>query len=145
MATSSDVGDIANALRLSVGLLTRRARQAQVDGDLSWPERSALARLDRDGPSTSGALAKREQIRPQSMGATLAALEGRGLVRRAVDPVDRRRVVLSLTPAGVEAVRSRRSARTELFARALADGFTADERRVLAAAAPLLERLAQHL
>ncbi len=75
MSQDPDVGQVAAALRVSVGLLLRRLRQVRVEGELSLPESSALARLDRGGPATPSALAKLEQISPQSMGATLAALE----------------------------------------------------------------------
>ena len=95
--TSSEV---AAALRMSIGLLLRRMRQVRVEGELTVPETSALTRLDRSGPATSSALARLEQISPQSMGATLAALEARGLVERHPDPQDGRRVVLSVTEAG---------------------------------------------
>jgi hypothetical protein len=42
-------------------------------------------------------------------------------------------------------LRDRRNAHTELLAQALAGGFTRAELDVLAAAAPLLERLAERL
>ena len=77
------------------------------------------------------------------MGATLAGLEARGLIERHPDPLDGRRVVLSVTAAGQEVLRSRRNARTEQLARALTNGFTPTELNQLMAAAPLLERLAQ--
>jgi DNA-binding MarR family transcriptional regulator len=109
------------------------------------PETSALARLDRGGPATSSALARLEQISPQSMGATLGALEARGLVRRGPDAHDGRRVVLSVTDLGRQLLRDKCVARTRQFARALSAGFTLDELNQLAAAAPLLERLAQSL
>jgi DNA-binding MarR family transcriptional regulator len=130
---------------VSIGLLLRRLRQLQAEGELTLPESSALARLDRGGPATASALARLEQISPQSMGATLAALEARGLVERRSDPEDGRRVVLSLSEAGRQVLRSRRDARTELLARALSTGFTRSELRHLMAAAPLLERLAQSI
>ena len=63
------------------------------------------------------------------MGATLAGLETRGLVARQPDPEDGRRVVLSLTEAGHQVLQDKRNART----------------RLLAEAAPLLERLAQSI
>src|ERR1039458_5380822 len=85
-----DVTEVAAALRVSIGLLLRRLRQARPAGELSLPETSALAPLDRSGPATSSALAKLEQISPQSMGATLAALEAHGLVERRPDPEDGR-------------------------------------------------------
>lgn len=145
MTEEPDVHDIAAALRVSIGLLRRRLRQVRAGDDLTMPESSALARLDRTGPATPGALAKAEQISPQSMGATLAALEARGLVERHADPADGRRVVLSVTAAGLELLRTKRGARIEQMAQALSAGFTAAELRHLAAAAPLLERLAQSI
>ena len=145
MSEEPDVHDIAAALRVSVGMLLRRLRQVRPDDELTLPEGSALARLDRIGPATPGALAKVEQISPQSMGATLAALEARGLIERHPDPADGRRVVLSVTEAGLQLLRNKRGARTEQLAQALSAGFTAAEMRQLAAAAPLLERLAQSI
>jgi DNA-binding MarR family transcriptional regulator len=120
-------------------------RQVRVEGELSVPETAALARLDRSGPATSSALAKLEQISPQSMGATLSALEARGLVGRGADAQDGRRVVLSVTEAGRQVLRNKRDERTEQLARALSAGFTRAELSQLQAAAPLLERLAHSI
>jgi DNA-binding MarR family transcriptional regulator len=145
MTDGPDIEDIAGALRASIGLLLRRIRQAPATGELTLPESSALTRLDRGGPTTSSALAKLEQISPQSMGATLAALEARGLVDRSPDPQDGRRVVLSITDAGMEMQRTRRNARTQQLARALAGEFTDAELAQLMATVPLIERLAQCL
>jgi len=145
MAQDPDVDQIAGALRVSIGLLVRRLRQVQAEGELTLPETSALARLDRGGPATPSALAKLEQISPQSMGATLGALEARGLVERRPDPEDGRQVVISPTEAGLQALRNRRNARTEALAQALSTGFTRSELKELKAVAPLLERLAETL
>ena len=145
MSEDPDAGDVAAALRVSIGLLLRRLRQAPADGELTLPESSALMRLDRGGPATSSALARLEQISPQSMGATLSALEARGLVERRPDPADGRRVVMSLSEAGLQALRNKRNARVEQLARALSSGFTDSELQQLMAAAPLLERLAQSI
>ena len=143
MSGDPDVEEVAGALRVTVGLLVRRLRQVEGPGDLTLPERSALARLDRGGPATPSALARQEQISPQSMGATVAALEARGLVERRPDPEDGRRAVISVTGAGLRALWDRRSARTRQIARALSAGFTRAEIAQLSAATPLLERLAQ--
>jgi DNA-binding MarR family transcriptional regulator len=145
MSRDPDVYEVAGALRESVGLLLRRMRQARPEGELTLPESSALTRLDRGGPATPSALAKLEQISPQSMGATLATLEARGLVERRPDPEDGRRAVMSLTEAGRQVLRDRRSARVEQLAQALSTGFTRAELSHLMAAAPLLERLAQSI
>src|SRR5262249_8547160 len=119
MVQDLDADDVAAALHVSIGLLRWRLRQVQVPGELSLPERSALARLDRGGPATPSALARLEQITPQGMGATLAGLEARGLVERQPDPQDGRRAVMSLTETGRHALQARRDARTEQIARAL--------------------------
>ncbi len=145
MSDDPDVEQLAAALRVGIGLLLRRLRQVRPDGELTLAESSALVRLGRSGPATPGALAKQEQISPQSMGATLAALEARGLVQRQPDPADGRRVVLSMTAAGLEVLRSKRDARVGQLARALATEFDATELDQLKAAVPLLERLAQSI
>jgi DNA-binding MarR family transcriptional regulator len=145
MSRKVDVDSVAGALLVSVGLLRRRLRQVRSDGGLTLPETSALARLDRGGPATSAALARQEQISPQSMGATLSALEARGLVARRPDQEDGRRVVLSVTDAGRQVLRDKRAARTEQLAQALSTGFTQSELEQLMAAAPLIERLAQSI
>ena len=140
-----DAHEVAAALRVSIGLLRRRLRQVQPEGELTLPETSALARLDRGGPATPGELAKLEQISPQSMGATLGALEERSLVARRPDPSDGRRAVLSLTDAGRQMLQDKRTARTQQLAQALSAGFTPAELGQLMAAAALLERLAQSI
>lgn len=143
MVDEPDATEVAAGLRVSIGMLVRRLRLVQSRGELTMPESSALARLDRGGPATASALARLEQISPQSMGATLSGLEARGLIVRHSDPQDGRRVVLSLSDAGLQALRDKRNARTERLASALSSGFSQTELRQLMAAVPLIERLAQ--
>ncbi|MEW1654999.1 MULTISPECIES: MarR family transcriptional regulator [unclassified Streptomyces] len=140
MTHSSDVDDLAGALYGGLSLLARRLRQLP-PGELSLPERAALSRLDRAGPATAAELARAEQITSQAMGTTLGALEGRGLVERRRDPHDGRRIIMSLTEAGVEVLRHKRDARSRQLAEALREGFTDAELETLKAAAPLIERL----
>ena len=145
MTVSLDVESVAAELLNSIGLLRRRLRRVAAEGELTMPESSALARLDRGGPTTSAALARLEQISPQSMGATLGALEARGLIERAPDPEDGRRVILSLSPAGRDARRHRRDALVRQLAEALEGEFDATELAQLLAAAPLIDRWAQRI
>jgi len=120
-------------------------RQIPTGDELTLSESAALARLDRGGPATAAALARAEQISPQSMGATLAALEARGLIERTPDPEDGRRVILSLNDAGLQILRDRRNARTERLAQVLASELTPAELEQVMAVAPLLERLTQSI
>jgi DNA-binding MarR family transcriptional regulator len=143
MVSEANIRETAAALQLSVGLLKRRARETARDGELSAPEMSVLSRLDRNGPGTTAALARWEQITPQAMGATVAALEARELIARTPDPEDGRRSILTITEGGERVLRTGRNALTDLMARALAGGFTPSEIDRLRVAAPLIERLAQ--
>jgi DNA-binding MarR family transcriptional regulator len=135
----------ATRLRVGVGAFKRRTQDRLSEGDLTVPQLTALSRLDRLGPSTTAELARREQITPQAMGATIAGLEQRGLVTRQPDSVDGRRALLSLSPAGQAAVSSGRSAVVDRVADVLAESFSSEEIATLDAAALLLERLAQLL
>ena len=143
LAAQPDAHEVAAALRLSVGLLLRRMRQARPDGELTLPEAAALTRLGRGGPATPSALARQEQISPQSMGATIAALEARGLVERRPDPADRRQAVIHVTDAGQQKLTDKQNARIAQFAKALSASFSPEELSQLMTAAPLIERLAQ--
>jgi DNA-binding MarR family transcriptional regulator len=145
MAKAKTTEALAQELRTGIGLLLRRLRQVPVEGDLTLPESAALVRLDRHGPAGASELAKAEQISPQSMGATLAGLEARGLIGRTPDPDDGRRHILSPTKAGLATLRSRRNAKSEAMATALDAEFSAAELERLRAAAPLIERLAQSI
>jgi DNA-binding MarR family transcriptional regulator len=145
MARDRDADQVAGALRVSVGLLVRRLRQTQAGDELPLPQSSTLARLERDGPTTASALARVEQISQQSIGATLAALEARGFVERRPHPEDGRQSLVSATESGRRTVRGRREAHIDRMARALDADFTREELARLAAAAPLIERLAQHI
>jgi DNA-binding MarR family transcriptional regulator len=142
MPDEPDVVDVAEALGMSLGLLRWRLRQTPV-GELSLSERSAMTRLDRGGPATAAALARREGISPQGMGLTLGALEERGLIERRADPEDGRRVLVSLSEQGRQSLRDKRNVRTQQIAKALSSGFTDAELTTLRVAAPLIERLAE--
>lgn len=141
-----DPDGIAAALLASISVLLRRVHQVPVGDGLTLPERTALSRLDSLGPSTSAALAREVQITAQAMGATLAALSDRGLIERRPDPDDGRRVLLTVTEAGLQALKNKRNARIEQLSQALTgSAFTHDELAHLAAAGPLLERLAHNV
>jgi DNA-binding MarR family transcriptional regulator len=141
MADRPDIDALAAVVYQAFSLIARRGKQMQATGDLTLPERVALARLDRGGPATAADLARVEQITPQAMRVTLASLETRLLVQRRTDPADGRRQVLSLTPAGVGAVRDDRDTRAQRFAQVLSEEFSPAELVRLANVAPLIERL----
>jgi DNA-binding MarR family transcriptional regulator len=135
----------AYGLQVAIGAFKRRVREAQGKGDLTGPQLAALSRLDRLGAMTTADMARREQISPQAMGSTIGSLEQLGLVARSADAGDGRRSILSLTPAGLAAIRSGRNAVADRVAVVLEESFADHETALLAAAAPLIERLADLL
>jgi DNA-binding MarR family transcriptional regulator len=141
----SRVRETASRLRVAIGAVNRRIREASAAGELSIPQLTALSRLDRLGPMTTAELARREQISPQAMGATIASLEKLGLVARSADAADGRLPILGLTPEGLAAVHSGRNAVVDQILAVLEESFTDEETEILAAAAPLIERLADLL
>lgn len=98
---------VARDLAVLVGRLRRQFRNVYGDDDLTPTQVSVMSRLHRDGPSVASALANAERVRPQSMAATLAALESEGLIARLPDPADGRRAIVSLTDGGAALVEGR--------------------------------------
>jgi DNA-binding MarR family transcriptional regulator len=145
MAEARDTEELAGSLLESIRLFIAAARTPRAVGELSAPEIAALIHIRRAVETTSGALARLAGISPQAMGATIAALEARGLIEREKDAGDGRRILLRLTDAGREVMDARRDARAAAIARELGQRFDADELATLRAAAPLLARLAEGL
>jgi DNA-binding MarR family transcriptional regulator len=141
MATATDTTMLAGGLRITLGHLIRRLRAERRRFSLS--QASVLGRLDRAGPSSIGALASAECVRPQSMTQIVADLEGDGLIARKADPSDGRRALVELTPLGLRTLHDDRRDREGWLARKIADDLTPREQRLLADALPLLQRLAE--
>ena len=144
----ADASKVAPDLRLAVGRLARRLRQLYAlrrGEELTFIELAVLSRLHRDGPASASRLANGERVTAQAVGAAVAALHQRGLVQRTPDPHDRRKTIVSLTDPGRSALTLREQAVIDRMVQAVASGYTPAERRQLAAAAPLLERLADLL
>jgi DNA-binding MarR family transcriptional regulator len=133
--------ETAGELRVVIGKLIRKLREQGPQQDLSWSQTAALKRLESDGPMTVTMLAKAEGVRPQSMGATVAALQGAGLLAGEPHPTDGRQTILSLTPACRKWVKAGRAAREDWLSRAISSRFTASEQARLAASVALLKRL----
>ena len=142
--TRSDAG-LATALRISVSRLARRLRvERQAEGlvSLSDTQLAALAVLDTHAAMTPGELAEHEKVQPPSMTRVISVLEERGLVMRAPHPTDRRQVVLTVTEDGRALVSQARRRRDAWLAKRLKE-LTQEERALLRAAAPVLEKLSQ--
>jgi DNA-binding MarR family transcriptional regulator len=109
---------------------------------LSFSALSVLHTLSRRGPLRLTDLTATEQLKQPALTSLVAKLERDGLVSRRRDPRDGRAVLLTLTGAGEEIVRSRHADRMARLSR-LADQLTDEERAALPAYARVLARLTE--
>lgn len=126
----------------SVGLLVRRFRAAGGEHELSWTQAIVMSRLDKGGPATIADLARAEGMKPQSMGAAIAALEELGMVERKPHPTDGRQMNIQLTAQGVAVRNSTRDAKRTWLTHAVTQ-LDDREREALFAAGEIIKRLAE--
>lgn len=140
-ATKTDAG-LAAELRLSVFRLRRRlVSEGDPSNELSLGAMAVLGCLHRRGPLQIGELATYERVRPPSMTRTVTALESAGYVERRPHESDARLVMVHLTDQGRATLLADRKRRDAWLACQLRD-LGAEDRALLRAAAPILERLA---
>ncbi|MEV0357902.1 MarR family transcriptional regulator [Nocardia sp. NPDC050697] len=128
----------AEQLRLAVGRFVRRVRSADT---MPAGQAAVLGHLRRDGPLAIVALAEREGVRHQTMARTVKLLTDQGLVEVGPDPVDRRRVVVTLSAAGSARLDDEQANRADWIAQAVQAQLTAQERAVLRRFPAVLEKL----
>lgn len=136
--------DATTELARALGMLWRRLRAAggSAEDELSWTHLGVLSRLDKDGPLTTADLARKEGMRPQSMGAVVATLEELGLVARRAHPTDGRQVHLILTSRGEALRRRTREAKRSWLEQAIAR-LDARDQATLFAAAEIIRRMVE--
>lgn len=93
-------GCSCSALRRATRHMTRIYDAALAPAGIGVNQYSILTRLDRDGALALNALAALLVMDRSSLGHLLRPLEERGLLALDVDPEDRRRRRITLTPAG---------------------------------------------
>lgn len=140
---SDNVNGAASAIRRSVIRLVRRLRLERADEALSLFKLSILGILYRKGPVTATDLATREAIRPQSLTRLLASLEKRGFVSRQPDGRDRRRLLISLTAEGKNALLADVRRKERWISERMKQALSPDECGLLLRASRLLDRLAE--
>jgi DNA-binding MarR family transcriptional regulator len=101
-----------------------------------------MLRLETEGAATTAELARAEGVKPQSMGATVAALEEMGIVERKPHPTDGRQMNIALTAKGARVRKDAGVAKRTWLAQAIAK-LDAKEQRNLPAVTALIKRLAE--
>jgi DNA-binding MarR family transcriptional regulator len=132
---SNGVDDLGERLAELAGLAVRARGR-----DLSLTAVSTLATLERTGPHRLTDLAVNEGVTQPSMTAVVSQLENLGYVQRRRDPADGRVVLVSVTRAGRQYLRSSRHGTASVFT-TLIDKLTERDVASLDAALPALRHL----
>jgi DNA-binding MarR family transcriptional regulator len=102
-ATSSPLSlerQICYAMHTTVRAFDAVYRELLSEHGLSYPQYIALMTVGEHGPLTVGRLGELMQLDSGTLSPLLKRMEAAGLVRRARDPEDERRVLVSVTSAG---------------------------------------------
>ena len=135
--------ETADRLHSAAIHLLRSLRAEDRAAGLSGPKLSALSVIVFAGPISMSALAAAEQVRPPSMTRLIGDLERAGLAERTQDEADRRVQQVRATDRGRRLLLEGRDRRVGRLALALRE-LSAEERRLLARAATILDRLSRH-
>ncbi|ACU85192.1 transcriptional regulator [Brachybacterium faecium DSM 4810] len=103
--------ELAAGLQRVLLVSSRILRSHTASEEVSAPQFSVLAYLQRTGESTPGALAEFDHVSPPVMTRILGRLEHAGLVRRDAHPGDGRQVRVTLTDRGQQLVLAGRERR----------------------------------
>jgi DNA-binding MarR family transcriptional regulator len=129
-------------LTQAIGQLIRRMRAVGSTHELSWSQTMVMGRLAKEGPATTADLARAEGVKPQSMGATIAALEEMGMVARRPHPTDGRQFTIELTDEGAAVRTTAKDAKRTWLVQAIAQ-LDDEERETLFAAGEIIKRLVE--
>jgi DNA-binding MarR family transcriptional regulator len=143
--TSTAVGEELYRLLVSIRRSARRHAGRPVELSGLTGAQFELVRLIRRSPGVSVAEAARElRVAPNTVSTLVRQLSARGLLLRRTDESDRRVAWLDLPPGIRRKVDAWRDRRIVLVGAAV-EALTAQDRRRLLRALPVLERLAEAL
>jgi DNA-binding MarR family transcriptional regulator len=137
MGPAERLADGDAAAEALYGLMAAAVRR--MNRDISLTSAAVLSTVERTGPRRITDLAAIEGVAQPSMTALVSNLERAGLVERQRDAEDQRVVLVALTPAGADYLRSRRRAGTDAFARLIAKLPPAQAQALLAATPALVQ------
>jgi DNA-binding MarR family transcriptional regulator len=130
---------LADQLRPVLLRLSRELRREAQSLGVTGGQVALLIQIKRNPGITASELAERERMSAPGMSGHIARLENAKLIERA-RAEDRRRIGLTITPAGDRILASVRKRRTAWLADRL-KGLTDAERAAIARALPALEKL----
>jgi len=119
MAKLNKVEELADRLHSTAIHLLRQVRVQDTATGLAPARLSALSVLVFGRAMSLNKLAQAEQVRPPTMSRIVDALESQDLIRRTVNPQDRRAVVLQATEKGIAILWQGRKRRVKFLAKHL--------------------------
>ena len=132
-------GTLANRLRPVLLRLARELRREIHTLGVTSGQVTLLVQIKRNPGITASELAERERISAPGMSGHISRLETARLIERT-RATDRRRIGLTLTPAGEQVLEDVRRKRTAWLSEHL-KGLSPEERETIEAALPALEKL----
>jgi DNA-binding MarR family transcriptional regulator len=133
---------LASDLRIVVARLMKKMRKKSVTVEkLSLTERSTLVLLDQHKTLLPSELAAMEKITTQSMSQILNHLFKLGFITRTISETDKRKVIISLSPAGQDILYKARNEKDEWLNKALKETCSAEEQELLSRVIGPLTRL----
>jgi len=137
-----DSTELSSALRSAISALHKGLRkQISSIKSYSMTEIETIKHLARNESLLPSELAALTRIKTQSMSQILKKLELHGVIERTPSNEDRRKVYISLTPAGKEIVTKTRYERDEWLKNAIENSLTPEDKALLAKALPILHKL----
>lgn len=130
MSKLTQIEELADRLHSTAIHLLRQVRIQDAASGLAPARLSALSVLVFGGAMSLNDLARAEQVRPPTMSRIVDALESANLIRRTVNPQDRRAVVLEATEKGTAILWQGRKRRVKFLAKHLSQLTEAERNKI---------------
>jgi DNA-binding MarR family transcriptional regulator len=136
---------LASSLRLAISGLYKGLRKTISSmAGCSMTEIETVGHIARHQRIQPTELATLTRVTPQSMSQILTSMEKAGIIRKTPDKEDKRKVYISLSPAGQDLLEQTRYERDAWLKKMIDETLTKEETDILARAIPILNKLANN-
>lgn len=134
--------DLASSLRTTISLLHKSLRKQMYSiNALSLTEMETIGHLIRNAALLPSELANLTRVKTQSMSQIIKKLEELELITRTPSKDDGRKVYISLTALGKNAVEQTRFERDQWLSDAIEEKLTKEEKELLEKVIPVLNKI----
>lgn len=134
--------DLASSLRTTISLLHKSLRKQMYSiNALSLTEMETIGHLIRNTALLPSELANLTRVKTQSMSQIIKKLEELELIIRTPSKDDGRKVYISLTESGKQAVEQTRLERDQWLSDAIDETLTKEEKELLEKVIPVLNKI----